>query len=47
MDFQSAGRPVVKAFNNIMAYSLIHSCLPKGSKSRIALPSIWRKRLTR
>lgn len=32
------GRPVVKAFNNIMSDSLLHKALPKGSKKRIALP---------
>ena len=32
------GRPVIKAFNNITADSLLHKGLPKGSKSRIALP---------
>ena len=32
------GRPVVKAFNNIVADSLLHKGLPKGSKGRIALP---------
>jgi 8-hydroxy-5-deazaflavin:NADPH oxidoreductase len=32
------GRPVIKAFNNIMADSLVHKGLPKGSKNRIALP---------
>jgi 8-hydroxy-5-deazaflavin:NADPH oxidoreductase len=32
------GRPVVKAFNNIVADSLLHKGLPKGSKNRIALP---------
>ena len=32
------GRPVIKAFNNITADSLVHKGLPKGSKSRIALP---------
>lgn len=32
------GRPVIKAFNNIVADSLIHKALPKGSKNRIALP---------
>jgi predicted dinucleotide-binding enzyme len=32
------GRPVIKAFNNIVADSLLHRGLPKGSKSRIALP---------
>jgi hypothetical protein len=35
---QMLGRPVIKAFNNIVADSLIHKGLPKGSKSRIALP---------
>jgi 8-hydroxy-5-deazaflavin:NADPH oxidoreductase len=32
------GRPVIKAFNNIVADSLVHKGLPKGSKGRIALP---------
>ena len=32
------GRPVIKVFNNITADSLLHKGLPKGSKSRIALP---------
>ena len=32
------GRSVVKAFNNIVADSLLHKGLPKGSKGRIALP---------
>jgi predicted dinucleotide-binding enzyme len=32
------GRPVIKAFNNITADSLLHKGLPKGSKGRIALP---------
>jgi predicted dinucleotide-binding enzyme len=32
------GRPVVKVFNNIVADSLVHKGLPKGSKGRIALP---------
>jgi 8-hydroxy-5-deazaflavin:NADPH oxidoreductase len=31
-------RPVVKAFNNIGADSLLHKALPKGAKNRIALP---------
>lgn len=31
-------RPVIKAFNNITTYSLIHGGLPKGSARRIALP---------
>jgi 8-hydroxy-5-deazaflavin:NADPH oxidoreductase len=32
------GRPVIKAFNNIVADSLLHKALPKGEKNRIALP---------
>ena len=32
------GRPVIKAFNNIVADSLLHKGLPNGSKNRIALP---------
>lgn len=32
------GRPVIKAFNNIVAYSLLHKALPNGSERRIALP---------
>jgi hypothetical protein len=32
------GLPVIKAFNNIVADSLLHKGLPKGSKNRIALP---------
>ena len=32
------GRPVIKAFNNIVADSLLHKGLPKGSRERIALP---------
>lgn len=32
------GRPVIKAFNNITADSLLHKGLPKGSDNRIALP---------
>jgi predicted dinucleotide-binding enzyme len=35
---QMLGHPVIKAFNNIVADSLLHKALPKGSKSRIALP---------
>jgi hypothetical protein len=31
-------RPVIKAFNNIVADSLLHKGLPNGSKNRIALP---------
>ena len=32
------GRPVVKAFNSILAYSLANKGLPKGTRGRIALP---------
>ena len=32
------GRPVVKAFNNIIADSLVRKAFPRGSKDRIALP---------
>jgi predicted dinucleotide-binding enzyme len=32
------GRPVVKAFNNIFAQSLLEKGLPRGTRSRIALP---------
>jgi predicted dinucleotide-binding enzyme len=32
------GRPVIKAFNNLVADSLLHKGLPAGSKERIALP---------
>jgi 8-hydroxy-5-deazaflavin:NADPH oxidoreductase len=32
------GHPVIKAFNNIVADSLLHKGLPKGSRNRIALP---------
>jgi predicted dinucleotide-binding enzyme len=32
------GRPVIKAFNNIVADSLLHKALPKGAEARIALP---------
>jgi 8-hydroxy-5-deazaflavin:NADPH oxidoreductase len=35
---RSLGRPVIKAFNNIVADSLLHKGLPKGSTNRIALP---------
>ncbi len=31
------GYRVIKAFNNIMTYSLVHGGLPKGSKNRITL----------
>ncbi|MGR4872074.1 NADPH-dependent F420 reductase [Variovorax sp. LARHSF232] len=32
------GRPVVKAFNNIFAASLLEKGAPKGAKGRVALP---------
>ena len=32
------GRPVIKAFNNLTADSLVRKGLPKGAKNRIALP---------
>ncbi len=32
------GRPVIKAFNSIVADSLLHQALRRGSKGRIALP---------
>ncbi len=32
------GRPVIKAFNNLTADSLLRKGLPKGAKKRIALP---------
>jgi len=32
------GRPVLKAFNNITAYSLTNKAVAKGSKNRVALP---------
>jgi predicted dinucleotide-binding enzyme len=35
---QVLGRPVVKAFNNIMASSLLEGGLPRGTPGRIALP---------
>ncbi len=31
------GRPVIKAFNNILAKSLLEKAVPKGMKGRIAL----------
>jgi 8-hydroxy-5-deazaflavin:NADPH oxidoreductase len=43
------GRPVIKAFNNIVADSLLHKAVPKGEKNRIALPvsgdDAWSKQL--
>ncbi len=35
---QQIGRPVIKAFNNIFAKSLLEKGAPKGTKGRIALP---------
>ena len=35
---QQIGRPVIKAFNNIFANSLLEKGVPKGTKGRIALP---------
>ena len=35
---QQIGRPVIKAFNNILATSLLENGLPRGTKGRIALP---------
>jgi hypothetical protein len=35
---RALGRPVIKAFNNNVADSLLHKWLPKGSKGRVALP---------
>jgi predicted dinucleotide-binding enzyme len=35
---QQLGRPVLKAFNNIIAHSLAEGGLPAGAKGRIALP---------
>jgi predicted dinucleotide-binding enzyme len=35
---QQLGRPVVKAFNNIMSHSLAEGGLPAGTTGRIALP---------
>ncbi len=35
---QHLGRPVLKAFNSIMAHSLTEGGLPAGTKGRIALP---------
>ena len=34
---QQIGRPVIKAFNNILATSLLEKGVPKGTKGRIAL----------
>lgn len=35
---QQIRRPVIKAFNNVLATSLLEKALPKGSQGRIALP---------
>src|SRR2546423_4267857 len=35
---QQIGRPVIKAFNNILAESLLEKGAPRGTKGRIALP---------
>jgi 8-hydroxy-5-deazaflavin:NADPH oxidoreductase len=35
---QQIGRPVIKAFNNILAESLLEKGVPTGAKGRIALP---------
>ena len=35
---QQIGRPVIKAFNNIYAQSLLEKGTPRGTKGRIALP---------
>ncbi len=35
---QQIGRPVIKAFNNIFAASLLEKGVPRGTKGRIALP---------
>jgi 8-hydroxy-5-deazaflavin:NADPH oxidoreductase len=35
---QQIGRPVIKAFNNILAESLLEKGVPRGATGRIALP---------
>jgi predicted dinucleotide-binding enzyme len=40
---QQLGRPVVKAFNNIIAQHLLEFGRPKGSAGRIALPVVGRR----
>jgi predicted dinucleotide-binding enzyme len=37
---QRIGRPVIKAFNNILAKSLLEKGVPKGTTGRIALPVV-------
>jgi predicted dinucleotide-binding enzyme len=34
---ETLGRPVIKAFNNLLAYSLEHGSKPEGAKNRIAM----------
>jgi predicted dinucleotide-binding enzyme len=36
---QQIGRPVIKAFNNIFARSLLEKGVPRGTPGRIALPA--------
>jgi len=36
MDLRVLGRPVIKAFNNLVAGSFVHKGLSIGSKGRIA-----------
>src|SRR5205085_10270759 len=35
---QQIGRPVMKAFNNILAKSLLEKGVPRGTRGRIGLP---------
>jgi hypothetical protein len=37
---QQIGRPVIKAFNNILARSLLEKGVPRGTTERIALPVV-------
>ena len=37
---QQIGRPVIKAFNNILAKSLLEKGVPRGTKGRIALSAV-------
>jgi len=34
---ETLGRPIIKAFNNLLAYSLEHGSKPEGAKDRIAM----------
>lgn len=34
---EQLGRPVIKAFNNLLSYTLEHKGLPKGNESRVAM----------